>query len=201
MGSYNAFKQPIDILTYHYDGNQLKNVDESSNGHAAAGFIDGNIGGTPTNPDYLYDAFGNMTVDKNKKITNIRYNHLNLPTEITFNANQQTKINYTYNAAGVKVSKIANVGVTSSGGTKSSTTQYLGGYQYNNNILQFFPHSQGYVKHNINPNTNNSEFDYVYQYKDHLGNIRINYIFDLATSSLKVLEETDVGGSSNTANK
>jgi RHS repeat-associated protein len=70
-----------------------------------------------------------------------------------------------------------------------SSTLYLGGYQYNNNILQFFPHSQGYVKHNINPNTNNSEFDYVYQYKDHLGNIRINYIFDLATSSLKVLEE------------
>jgi hypothetical protein len=24
------------------------------------------------------------------------------------------------------------------------------------------------VRHNINPNTNNSEFDYVYQYKDHL---------------------------------
>ena len=187
-GSHNAFNQVIDLLTYQYNGNQLQNVAEDPMGNAAAGFIDGNIG-TPTNPDYLYDAYGNMTVDKNKKISNIRYNHLNLPTEITFNGNRQTRINYTYNAAGVKVSKNAALDLNENQNLQTSTTLYLGGYQYNNNILQFFPQAQGYVKHNINPNTNNSEFDYVYQYKDHLGNIRINYIFDLATSSLKVLEE------------
>jgi hypothetical protein len=104
----------------------------------------------------------------NKKITNIRYNHLNLPTEITFDGNSQTRINYTYNAAGVKISKNAALGLNENQNLQTSTTLYLGGYQYNNNILQFFPHSQGYVRHNINPNTNNSEFDYVYQYKDHL---------------------------------
>ena len=103
--------------------------------------------------------------------------------------------------AGVKVSKDTNLGLNDLNQLQMSSTLYLGGYQYNNSILQFFPHSQGYVKHNINPNNNTSVYDYVYQYKDHLGNIRINYTFDLATSSLKVLEETDVGGSSNTANK
>lgn len=31
----------------------------------------------------------------------------------------------------------------------------------------------------------------MYQYKDHLGNIRINYTFDTATSSLRILEENN----------
>jgi RHS repeat-associated protein len=52
-----------------------------------------------------------------------------------------------------------------------------------------FPSTEGYVKHTVNPSNGASEFDYVYQYKDHLGNIRISYTFDPATSSLKVLEE------------
>jgi RHS repeat-associated protein len=92
------------------------------------------------------------------------------------------------NAAGQKVKKAANHGTTNNvSGT--SLTDYLGGYQYNNGVLQFFPHAQGYVKHTVNPSNGASEFDYVYQYKDHLGNIRINYTFDTATSSLRVLEE------------
>ena len=36
--------------------------------------------------------------------------------------------------------------------------------------MQFFPHAEGYVKRN----TNNT-YIYVYQYKDHLGNIRLSY--------------------------
>jgi hypothetical protein len=44
----------------------------------------------------------------------------------------------------------------------------LGGYQYNNDVLQFFPHAQGYVRYNIHPETVAGVFDYVYQYKDHL---------------------------------
>jgi hypothetical protein len=34
--------------------------------------------------DYTYDADGNMITDNNKNITSITYNHLNLPTKITF---------------------------------------------------------------------------------------------------------------------
>jgi len=58
-----------------------------------------------------------------------------------------------YNAAGVKVRKATYLGVTNNV-TSSSLTDYLGGYQYNNNVLQFFPHAQGYVKHTINPTNN-----------------------------------------------
>jgi len=46
----------------------------------------------------------------------------------------------------------------------------VNGFQYENNVLQFFPHAVGYVKRN----TNNT-YLYVYQYKDHLGNIRLSY--------------------------
>lgn len=50
-----------------------------------------------------------------------------------------------------------------------TTTEYAGNYIYENGTLQFFSHSEGYVKFE------NGVFDYVYQYKDHLGNIRLSY--------------------------
>jgi len=38
-----------------------------------------------------------------------------------------------------------------------------------NNQLQFFNHPEGYIE------PNGSNYDYVYQYKDHLGNVRLTY--------------------------
>ena len=49
--------------------------------------------------------------------------------------------------------KSANLG-TIDNVSGTSLTDYLGGYQYNNNVLQFFPHAQGYVKHTVNPSNN-----------------------------------------------
>lgn len=150
--------QPIEIdeLTYTYTGNQLQSVADATNN--ADGFNDGN----KTGVDFVYDSFGNMTQDKNKGITNIKYNHLNLPVEITFATG---KINYLYDALGTKLQKT----VTPATGT-AVVTDYVNGFQYENNVLQFFPHAEGYVK----PNGNNS-YLYVYQYKDHLGNVRLSY--------------------------
>ncbi len=167
-GSHNLFKQTIDDLVYRYAGNQLLNVDDAEHANVADGFLDNNDPSTTGFNDYTYDDYGNMTIDLNKGITNIRYNHLNLPTEITFNNNSQTRINYTYNAAGVKVSKNAILGLSTANNLQTSNTLYLGGYQYNNDVLQFFPHAQGYVRYNIHPETVAGVFDYVYQYKDHL---------------------------------
>ena len=53
---------------------------------------------------------------------------------------------------------------------ENTTTDYAGNYIYENNELQFFNHPEGYVK----PNTT-SGYDYIYQYKDHLGNVRLSY--------------------------
>ena len=91
----------------------------------------------------------------------MKYNHLNLPTEVTFATG---KINYTYDAAGTRLVKK----VQPSGGTVV-TTDYVNDFQYENNVLQFFSHAEGYVK------ANGNSYLYAYQYKDHLGNVRLSY--------------------------
>ncbi|VXC03113.1 RHS repeat-associated core domain protein-containing protein [Flavobacterium sp. 9AF] len=152
----------IDNLTYTYDGNRLLGVKDNYGltSYGVEGFRDGNTVGD----DYVYDNNGNMTVDKNKGITSIAYNHLNLPTKIEF-ANQPgaPKIEYKYDAMGAKVEKV----VTSTNPTV--TTSYVGNYIYENNVLQFFSQPEGYVSNN------SGVFSYVFQYKDHLGNVRLSY--------------------------
>ena len=56
------------------------------------------------------------------------------------------------------------------------------------NELQFFPHPEGYVSV-VKFGPDNLVINYAYQYKDHLGNIRLNYGKDPETNVLKVLEE------------
>ena len=106
--------------TYQPNSNKLAKIVDYSN--STQGFKDST---TNTVDDYQYDLYGNMTKDNNKGITNITYNHLNLPLQVTFSATQ--KINYIYNAAGVKVKKEVTNGST------ITTTDYLaGGFQYSN---------------------------------------------------------------------
>ena len=142
----------LDDLTYTYEGNMLKKIVDATNN------ADGFKQGTHTGDDYTYDTFGNLKTDKNKGITNIKYNHLNLPVEITFG---NGKIEYIYSSGGAKVQKKVTQG------TAVTTTDYLGGFQYTNNVLEFFPTPEGYY------DARNSR--YVYQYADHLGNTRLSY--------------------------
>src|SRR5690606_20484318 len=122
-----------------------------------------------TGDDYAYDANGSMTMDKNKGITSISYNHLNLPVEIIWSGTK--KIEYLYNAAGVKVRKKVT------DGTNIAITDYLDGFQYNEQVLEFFPTTEGYVKAtNLSLGNNpNYAFNYVFNYTDHLGNVRVSY--------------------------
>jgi RHS repeat-associated protein len=154
----------IDDLTYSYAGtnrsNQLMMVaDNAPAASKAVGFLDS---ASNAADDYSYDANGNMTKDNNKNITSIAYNHLNLPVKITFASSGN--IEYIYNAAGQKVQKIVNETAK-----PAITTDYLGGYQYENATLKFFPTTEGYAE------PLGSSYKYVYQYKDHLGNIRLSY--------------------------
>ncbi|KFF04097.1 RHS repeat-associated core domain-containing protein [Flavobacterium reichenbachii] len=57
----------------------------------------------------------------------------------------------------------------------------MDGYQYKENVLEFFPTAEGYVKND------NGALSYVFQYKDHLGNIRVSY----TKNALNVLEIID----------
>lgn len=159
----------IDDLGYEYsttNGNQLTKVTDGANGNNAEGFIDGN----KTGDDFTYDSNGNLITDKNKNITAIVYNHLNLPTKITFGTTGT--IEYIYNALGQKLEKIVTQGTT------VTSTNYLGGYQYiKPNLgtwaLQFFPTVEGYVKNTVVNSANN--YSYVFNYTDHLGNVRLSY--------------------------
>jgi RHS repeat-associated protein len=175
----------IDDLSYTYDTdrkNQLMKVTDAAN--SPKGFKDDSDGTNDTANDYTYDSYGNMTSDENKDITNIIYNHLNLPTEITFGSTD--KIEYLYNATGQKVAKT----VTTIDG--DTVTDYLDGYQYTNGVLDFFPHAEGYVKVTYCEECgteNQYKFNYVYQYKDHLGNIRLSYGYDEVDEEIKVIEE------------
>ena len=153
----------VDNLVYTYGtGNKLLKVVDNGTFYKDQGFKDGNTSGN----DYVYDANGNMTKDLNKGISAISYNHLNLPTYISFYPSQYASIRYVYSADGTKLKKtVAGYGIP------STTTEYAGNYIYENNTLQFFNHPEGY--NHLENDTN--KFEAVYQYKDHLGSIRLSY--------------------------
>jgi RHS repeat-associated protein len=170
----------MDNLTYEYANNnasnQLIKVTDATNNPNGFKYV------ASTGSDYSYDANGNMTIDKNKGITAIVYNHLNLPTKITFGTTGT--IEYLYNAVGQKLQKKVTEG------TNVITTDYLSGFQYSNSILDFFPHAEGYVKNTV-VNGNNS-YNYVFNYTDHLGNVRLSYGVDPNnTAAIKIMEENN----------
>ena len=135
----------IDELSYTYIGNQLVKVSDNSQ----------NPSGYPIGGGVIpYDENGNMMNHKDKGISYIGYNHLNLPSAVFWNGKQTF---YLYRADGVKVKK----------DFPGKVTDYLDGFQYENGALQFVPTAEGYydfVKQR-----------YVYNYTDHLGNIRLSY--------------------------
>jgi RHS repeat-associated protein len=67
-------------------------------------------------------------------------------------------------------------------------TDYLDGFQYVNHALNFFPHAEGFVDVK-GTNAEGYNYFYVYNYTDHLGNIRVSYGFDPDTKTVKTLEE------------
>lgn len=92
----------IDDLSYTYGdendltkGNQLLSVKDEAGD--SRGFVDGDT----SDIEYLYDANGNMTIDKNKGISTITYNQLNLPEHAEKESGEF--IQYVYNAAGMKL--------------------------------------------------------------------------------------------------
>ncbi|MCD1117448.1 RHS repeat domain-containing protein [Chryseobacterium turcicum] len=161
----------VDNLKYDYVGNRLTKItDEQENPSGYPYFVNPN--------DIEYDnnqanGNGNMTKHLDKGISSIQYNYLNLPKQIT----QNTQVtNYLYRADGVKLKKLfADI-----------ETNYLDGFQYKalkpsqenpgglvgpDDIavmkLRIIPTSEGYFDAVTN--------QYIYNYTDHLGNIRLSY--------------------------
>ena len=150
----------IDELSYTYIGNQLVKVSDNSQ----------NPSGYPIGGSVIpYDENGNMMNHNDKGISYIGYNHLNLPSAVFWNGKQTF---YLYRADGVKVKK----------DFPGKVTDYLDGFQYENGALQFVPTAEGYydfVKQR-----------YVYNYTDHLGNVRLSYAKN-NNAALEILEENN----------
>ncbi|WP_431471440.1 hypothetical protein I5168_07990 [Nonlabens sp. SCSIO 43208] len=94
---------------------------------------------------------------------------MNLPVSIHFLDDKQIK--YIYDATGTKLQKQIYVN-----NNLTSITSYAGAFIYEKSSLggseqlQFFSHAEGYVE-----KVDQVYYKYVYQYKDHLGNIRLSY--------------------------
>jgi RHS repeat-associated protein len=175
----------IDKLTYTYKqtnevSNQLLAVSEDPStlsDNKLGDFTDKNT----SLDDYSYDGNGNLTIDKNKKITLIEYNHLNLPWRLTINNDDNTPkgtIVYIYDAAGNKLEKRTSESASTYNGNtaKQTTTTYLGGFIYENNKLQFFAQEEGRIRYKQSINASNqpvTAFVFDYFLKDHLGNTRM----------------------------
>ncbi|MBP1167890.1 RHS repeat-associated protein [Chryseobacterium sp. PvR013] len=154
----------IDDIKYTYDGNKLVDVWDSS----------GNSSGLDGGDEMVYDVNGNLRADAAHLINKIEYNHLNLPSLIE---KQVENFEYLYSADGTKLRLIHDETEIN----KTTVTDYLDGFQYKNGVLQFVPTSEGYYDFLVNR--------YIYNYKDHLGNVRLSYLN--TTSGIGIVEENN----------
>ncbi len=163
----------MDVMSYSYDqGNKLLKVTDT--GNSIYGFRDG----ANTNDDFEYDDNGNMKIDRNKGITGITYNHLNLPETVSISNSEGTgNISYIYDATGAKLKKIVTEG-------SSLITEYAGKYVYRNSVLQYMSTPEGYAT------PEGTGYRYVYQFKDHLENVRLSYTKN-DSGNLEIIEESN----------
>jgi RHS repeat-associated protein len=174
----------IDNLNYNYVGgigvtNRLQQVNDWGNNSSTSPLGDFKYApGASTGATYTHDDNGNLTSDGNKQITNIFYNHLNLPIFIT---TAKGTITYTYDAAGTKMQKITHDNATN----VNTTTTYVQSIIYQNGAIQYIAQEEGRVRITA---AGNYIFDYFL--KDHLGNTRM-VITDDNSLSNPILEATN----------
>ena len=154
----NSTSSAMDSLQYTYHGNRLEKVKDWGNIHD--GFKEVDLACI----DYDYDNNGNLVRDLNKGIKEITYNHLNLPVRVVMYGGQY--LLYTYDAAGIKLAKA----VYDADNILQKRTDYLGGFIYEDDVLQHIQHEEGRAVP-----TQGGAFEYQYYLKDHLGNTRITF--------------------------
>ena len=123
-----------------------------------------------TNSEYSYDDNGNLTYDKEKDIK-LAYNYLNLPQTITGKQN----LSYTYDATGNKLKKISG----------SETTDYIGGIQYTNGVIDIVTTEEGQARNN------QGSYSYEYNLSDHLGNVRMTFNKHPVENTLAIQQSDD----------
>ncbi|SEM55343.1 RHS repeat-associated core domain-containing protein [Chryseobacterium taichungense] len=174
----------IDDLIYNYTGNRLDKIT------LPTGVVNNRSGYNALQKVITYDLNGNIKTHLDKGINTIVYNYLNLPSFIISTPTIfRTNTNYLYRADGIKIKKSYTDYAT------ITITEYLDGFQYLANDLysdclncpsptvglKFVPTAEGYYNFENNK--------YIYNYVDHLGNVRVSYFHN--GSSIEVLEENN----------
>lgn len=165
-----------DSLIYNYSngekGNRLLKVKDY--GLPNVSYADANS----TGDDFVYDANGNLTQDKDKGIDIIRYNVLNLVRQVSGVTSGSSKAkgvvqSYVWDAMGTKLSYIST-------GTGTVKKAYVGGVEYttdedNNLVPNRIFTDEGHVmkREGWTDESTKSKYIYYYTVKDHLGNIRV----------------------------
>ncbi|WP_050009476.1 DUF6443 domain-containing protein [Flavobacterium sp. B17] len=203
----------IDDLVYTYTGggNRVTNIADAANN------TNGYEGG---NGLIEYDANGNMTKMPDKGITSITYNHLNLPKEIAQvnntkyyyradgvkirkaftlnNSEGSTVTNSEYLDGFQYVTRSAEIAQAFKSTDDTTLSAKTAGQEetfvsrtdvaaavpqpQTMMVLSFFPTAEGFY------DVENSK--YIWQYKDHLGNVRLSYSQDSA-GALEIVDRND----------
>lgn len=185
----------IDRLSYNYIGNRVTSITDATGN--PSGYEGG--GGTIT-----YDDNGSMTAMPDKAISNIIYNHLSLPTTMSLPSSQTLRYQYTADGNKVEKTLNYTSGSTlytvttdylegfhykrQNGITPQEPVEMRTPVAFQERAfqpveelepepqnltltatpqLEFFPTAEGFYDYK------NSK--YIYQYKDHLGNVRVSF--------------------------
>ncbi len=143
-----------DVLGISLDGNRIKKVQDNIDYDPVSGATDFNDAADAT-IEYTYDDNGRLTSDLNKGITQIRYNHLNLPEEICFSDGHI--VDYQYDAAGKRLGAyyllasddVFNDGIGVEGGgvsVQELVREWSGEFVYENGELERILTDNGYWK-------------------------------------------------------
>jgi len=186
--------EAFDNLTYNYqdndNSNRLSTVTDSSINYGGYPEVQGTTIG--------YDLNGNMTSHEDKGILELKYNHLNLLEKLIFSSTymirnyvtgeyeiKNVKVDHTYGADGTKRRKKYTYFAPKNSTERTTTTDYLDGFQYTVNYLgtvslDLVPTAEGYFDFKSNW--------YIYNYTDHLGNVRLSYRKDYLGNAYPVDE-------------
>ena len=178
----------MDNLQYGYIGNRLYSVNDAvadiANNQKYDFSDNGNeltfSASNASTHEYSYDVNGNMKEDKNKGITNIEYNYLNLPTKVEFGADHQNRIEWTYTVSGVKLEKRVYTS-----GALTLTQDYVSGFVYKNGVLEYFSNTHGRLKRKPN-----GSLRYEYMLSDQVGNTRVTFTDDDNNGQPEIQEES-----------
>ncbi|MGE7776565.1 DUF6443 domain-containing protein [Chitinophaga sp. NPDC101104] len=178
MGLKAGAPAVVDQLRYEYyaGGNRLRFVRDSANDVAntlgdfkePAANNTANASAPATDFDYTYNQNGSLITDKNKDITAITYNHLQLPQLITITG--KGTIAFEYDASGIKLKKTVTDNTVTP--AKVTRTNYLPGLVYENDTLRFAGHNEGRIR-TIRKTGQPVSYAYDYFIKDYLGNTRM----------------------------